>query len=77
MSVPDVLTPNQRRTLPARRALAAKFATAEERSQHYRAMAERANAGRVVLSAEQAAALAEAYTVLRTVADRLPDPTPA
>ena len=36
-------------------------------------MAEKANAGRVVLRAEDAAALRDAYTLLRTIAERLPD----
>ncbi len=71
--MPDVLSPAQRRTLPAREAFARKFPSPEAKSEHFRAMAERANAGRVVLSGEQARALQDAYRLLRTIADRLPD----
>ena len=73
--MPDVLSANQRRTKPAREALAAKFATPEEKREYYREIGERGRAGRVVLSAEQAAALAEAYALLSKIADRLPTPS--
>ena len=73
----ETLTREQERTLPARRALAAKFTTSEEKSQHYRQLAEKANAGRVVLSGAEAAALAgqaevlgEAYRLLASIAER-------
>jgi hypothetical protein len=69
------LSPDQRRTLPARKALARKFTTPEQKTEHYRAMAEKANAGRVVLRAGEAEALRDAYRLLRTIADRLPDPS--
>src|SRR3712207_2821470 len=69
--MPEVLTKDQRRTLPAREALARKFSNPEEKSAHYRAMAARANAGRVVLSAEEAAALADAYGLLGRIAERV------
>jgi hypothetical protein len=69
----ETLSPDQRRTLKAREALASKFATPEQKTAHYRAMAERANAGRVVLSGNEATALRDAYRLLRTIADRLPD----
>ena len=70
----EVLTPAQRRTLPARQALAAKFLSPEVKSEHFRALAERANAGRVVLSGDEAKALASAYALLAKIAERLPDP---
>ena len=74
--MPDItLTEAQRRTLPAREALARRFPTPEAKSKHYRQIGERGNAGRVVLRAEEAAALRDAYTLLRTIADRLPDPS--
>ena len=69
----EVLSPAQRHTLPARTALAAKFHSPEEKSQFYRRLAEKANAGRIVLRAEEAAALADAYRLLAKIADRLPD----
>jgi hypothetical protein len=75
--MPDVLSANQRRTKPAREALAAKFASPEEKREYYRTIGERGNAGRVVLSAEQAAALRQAYALLAKITERLPDPTPA
>jgi hypothetical protein len=74
--MPDtVLSPAQRRTLPAREALAQKFPSLEAKSEFYREIGERGNAGRVVLRAEEAAALKDAYRLLRTIADRLPDPS--
>ena len=66
----DPLSPRQRRTLSARRALAATFATPEERSAHYRALAAKANAGRIALTADEVAALGEAYALLGKIAAR-------
>ncbi len=71
--VTDSLSPAQRRTLPAREAFARKFPTPEARSAYFRAIAEKANAGRVVLSGAEAAALRDAYQLLRTIVDRHPD----
>jgi hypothetical protein len=75
--MPEVLSPAQRGTLPARQALAAKFSSPEEKTEHYRQMAEKANAGRVVLSgaeaeslAEHTEALGEAYALLSKIAAR-------
>ncbi len=68
----DPLTPRQRQTCAARRTLAAKFATPEAKSAHFRAMAERANADRVTLNADEASALGEAYALLRKIAQRHP-----
>lgn len=67
------LTPRQRQTLAGRQAFAAKFPTSEARSEHFRALAARANAGRVVLSGDEAAALRDACRLLSTIADRLPE----
>ena len=66
----DSLSPRQRQTLSARRALAAKFASPEEQSAHYRALAAKANAGRVTLTADEVAALGEAYALLSKIAAR-------
>jgi hypothetical protein len=72
--MPDItLTEAQRRTLPGRQALAAKFSSPEAKREYYREIGGRGNAGRVVLRAEEAAALRDAYALLRTIADRLPD----
>jgi hypothetical protein len=68
--MPELLSPAQRRTLPAREALARRFDSPEEKRQHYRAMAEKANAGRVVLSADEATAVVEAYSLLARIAER-------
>ena len=67
------LSPAQRRTLPARKALVAKFSSPEAKREYYREIGERGNAGRVVLRAEEAAALRDAYALLRTIAERLPE----
>jgi hypothetical protein len=71
--VTDVLSPGGRRTQAAREAFARKFPTPEARSEFYRQIGERGNAGRLVLRAEEAAALRGAYQLLAKIADRLPD----
>jgi hypothetical protein len=75
--MPEVLSSAQRRTLPARQALASKFPSSEAKSDFYRRIGERGNARRVVLRAEEAEALRDAYQLLRTIASRLPDSTEA
>jgi len=72
--MPETPTVLQRRTAPARAALAAKFKTPEEKSAHYRELARRSNDGRVVLSAADAAALGSAYCLLARIAANLPAP---
>lgn len=66
------LTTRQRQTLPGRQALAAKFPTPEAKSQHYRQIGERGNAGRVVLRADEAQAVASAYALLGQIVAKLP-----
>jgi hypothetical protein len=66
-----VLTPNQRRTERAREALAAKFPDPEVRSQHYRNLAAKSNAGRVTLTATEAKAVADAFRLLSRIAGKL------
>ena len=66
----EALTERQLRTLPARQARAAKFASPEEKSAHYREMARRGNEGRVVLGADEAAAVLQAYDLLTRIAER-------
>jgi hypothetical protein len=73
----DALTPQQRRTFPARKALAAKFSSPKEKFQFYRGLAEREatrRRGGIVLSADEAASLAEAYAMLQQVARRIIPP---
>jgi hypothetical protein len=67
----EVLTAGQRRTARARETFAQSFSTPEARSEHYRQMAEKANAGRVVLSVDEATALADAYGLLGRIAERV------
>ena len=66
----EALTPAQRRTLPARQALAAKFSSPEEKSEHFRALARRSHARRLTLSAHEAATLAEVSDFLRHILER-------
>ncbi len=66
----ETLTPGQRRTASAREAFARKFPTQEAKSEHYRAMAVKANAGHVVLSGDEAEALRDAYRLLAGIAAR-------
>jgi hypothetical protein len=79
--VSETLTPGQRRTMRAREALAAKFATPEAKSDHYRRIGAFGNEGRLVLSGDEAAALANAYHLLGAIARKAgaqwePDPPP-
>jgi hypothetical protein len=53
---------------------AAQFPDPEARSEFYRQIGERGNAVRLVLSADEAAVLAEVYALLGKLADRLPRP---
>lgn len=62
--------PQQRRTQRARETLAAQFSSPEEKSEHYRRLAQRGHEGRVVLSADEVAALSAAYGLLRSIAAR-------
>ena len=68
----EVLTPAQRRTLPARQALAAKFPSPEAKSAHFRDIGSRGNSGRVTLTSAEARDLATAYSLLGAIAARLP-----
>jgi hypothetical protein len=68
--MPENLTARQRQTLNARTALAARFPNDEAKSEHYRDLAEKANAGRVVLSGEEAQRLASAYELLRGIGEK-------
>jgi hypothetical protein len=68
--MPDPLTPAQRRTLPARQALAAQFASPEAKTEYYQELARRSHERRLVLSGDEAAALLAAYTLLRQIAER-------
>jgi hypothetical protein len=71
----ETLTPGQQRTTAARDALARKFPSPEAKSEFYREIGARGNAGRVVLRAEEATALRDAYRLLASIADRIPDPS--
>ena len=74
----EPLTPAQRRTRAARDALAGKFESPEQKSEHYRALARRSAEQRVTLRADEAAALRDAYALLRRIAERaLPGPDDA
>lgn len=66
----DALTERQLRTLPARQARAAKFASPQEKSEHYRELARKSHEGRVTLSGDEAAAVVEAYALLGRIAER-------
>jgi hypothetical protein len=66
----EVLTPNQRRTLPAQRALRQKFSSEEERRAYYSRLGRLSNAGRIVLSAEESLAVTQAYDLLGRIAER-------
>ena len=71
----ETLTPAQRRTLPARQALEAKFASTAEKSEYFRGLARRSHGRRLVLSGDEAAGLLAAYALLRSIAERVQFPT--
>ena len=75
--MPETLTARQRQTLNGRRALADRFPTPEARTQHYRELGRRSAERRLVLSGNEAVALRDAYALLRTIAERIPDSTEA
>lgn len=66
----ETLTRAQRRTLPARQALAEKFATPEQKSAFYSGLAKRSSADRLVLSGDERLALLSAYEILSRIAER-------
>ena len=66
----DILSPAQRRTLPARQALAAKFSSPEEKSAHFRSLAHRSHERRLTLSGDEVAALEHAYRLLGGIVER-------
>lgn len=69
-------TPRQRQTANGRRAFLDQFPSEEAKREHFRELARRSAAGRVVLSADEAAALGEAYELLGRIAARTKLPTP-
>ena len=66
----ESLSPAQRRTLPARQALAARFRTPEERSEYFRELARRSHERRLTLSGDEAATLAQISDFLRRLVER-------
>jgi len=66
----DILSPAQRRTLPARQALAATFSSPEAKSAHFRSLAHRSHERRLTLSGDEAAALEHVYQLLGGIVDR-------
>ena len=69
--MPQILTPRHHQTLAGRRALAEQFPTPEARTEHYRALGRRSAERRVVLSGDEATALADAYSLLGRIAERV------
>ena len=64
--MPETLTPAQRRTLPARQALEAKFATTVEKTEYFRDLALRSHERRLTLSGDEAAAVLRAQEQFAT-----------
>ena len=60
----ETLTAHQRQTLNARAALAATFPDEQSKSDYCRALAQKSNAGRVVLSAAEVETIAGAHRSL-------------
>lgn len=72
--MPEGLTPNQKRTVRGREAFLSRFPTAEAKSEHFRALAVKANAGRLVLSGAEAESLAAAYRLIGEIVGRANPP---
>jgi hypothetical protein len=66
----EMVTDRQRRTLPARQALAQQFSSPEQKSEFYRSLGKRSAESRIVLSGDEAAALVDAYALLGRIAER-------
>ena len=73
----DILSPAQRRTLPARQALAAKFSSPEAKSAHFRSLAHRSHERRLTLSGDEAAALLRFHELLGSIVKRTQSGTAA
>jgi hypothetical protein len=73
----EPLTARQRQTLAARRTFADRFTTAEEKTEHYRVLGRKSAVHRVVLSGQEASALAEAYALLARIVARTQKPSNA
>jgi hypothetical protein len=71
----ETLTPAQRRTLPARQALEAKFTSTAEKAEYFRELARRSHERRLILSGDEVAAVLAAYALLRRIAERAQSPT--
>jgi hypothetical protein len=67
----DQLSPNQRRTQAARTSLSEKFSSPEERSEFYRSIGQKGNAGRVTLAPADAAVLLQALELLQPIAAKV------
>jgi hypothetical protein len=65
------LSSGQYQTKRAREAFAAQFPTPESKTEFYRELGRKSAAGRIVLSGEEAAALADAYALLGRIAERV------
>lgn len=65
---------SESRTTKARETFLSQFPDEESKREHMRGLAKRSAASRVVLSGDEASALAAAYKHLREIAHRLPDP---
>ncbi len=69
--MPDsTVSPQQKRTERGRSTFLDRFATPEERTEYFRALGKRSAEGRIMLSRDEAAALATAYRLLGTIAAR-------
>ena len=64
----STVSPQQKRTERGRSTFLDRFATPEEKTEYFRALGKRSAEGRVVLSGDEAAALATAYRLLGTIA---------
>jgi hypothetical protein len=70
------LTAAQQKTLPARQALAARFSSPQERSEYFRELARLSHRKRLVLSAEEAAALGDVSALLTRILERVQPQSP-
>jgi hypothetical protein len=63
-------THRQRQTLPARQALAEKFPSPADKTEHFRKLAQKSHERRITLSGDEAVALVDAYSLLSRIAER-------
>ena len=65
-----LLADSQRQTLPTHQALAEKFTSSADKTEHFRRLAQKSHERGITLSGDETAALVDAYSLLGRIAER-------